>query len=85
MKFSIENGFFIPSPSRAAEKQGAGLKSSSENDKFKLRMKFQARMVLSCVGEWSFHAFERDELFRSSGPLGKQNHNCQNIFTGMQI
>ena len=26
MKFSIENGFFIPSPSLAAEKQGPGLK-----------------------------------------------------------
>ena len=34
MTFSIENGFFIPSPSLAAEKQGPGLKFSSENEIF---------------------------------------------------
>ena len=33
MKFSIENGFFIPSPSLAAGKPGPGLKFSSENEK----------------------------------------------------
>ena len=42
MKFSIENGIFIPGPCLAAEKQGLGLKFSIENEIFKLRMKFQA-------------------------------------------
>ena len=35
MKFSIENGFFIPGPSLAAEKQGLGLKFSIEIENFK--------------------------------------------------
>ena len=38
MSFSIKNGFFIPSPSLATEKQGPGLKFSSENENFKPRM-----------------------------------------------
>ena len=42
MKFSIENDFFIPGPSLAAEKQGLGLKISIENEIFKLRMKFSS-------------------------------------------
>ena len=57
MKFSIENGFFTPGSSLAAEKQGLGLKSSIENEIFKPRMKFSSAnenfvrggMVLSCV------------------------------------
>ena len=57
MKFSIENVFFIPSPSLAAEKQGPGLKFSSENENFKPRMKISNEneifvrgvMVFSCV------------------------------------
>ena len=32
MKFSIKNGFFVPGPSLAAEKQGLGLKFSIENE-----------------------------------------------------
>ena len=54
MKFSIENEIFIPGPSLAAEKQGLGLKFSIGNEIFKPRMK------ISCVGEWFFHAFERE-------------------------
>ena len=57
MKFSIENGFFIPGPSLAAEKQGLGLKFSIENEIFKPRMKMSSEnehcvrggMVFSCV------------------------------------
>ena len=59
MKFSIENDIFIPGPSLATEKQGLGLKFSSENEIFKPRMKFQARMKTSCVGEW----FDLDAAF----------------------
>ena len=60
MKFSIGNGFFIPGPSLAAERQGLGLKFSMENESFKPRIKFQARMKISCVGECFFHAIERE-------------------------
>ena len=35
--------------------------------------KFQARMKTSCVGEWFFHAFEREWFFLSPGPLGIKN------------
>ena len=42
MKFSIENGFFIPSPSLAAEKHGPGLNISSENEHFKREWFFRA-------------------------------------------
>ena len=57
MKFSIENGFFIPGPSLTAEEQGPGLKFSIENENFKPRMKFSSEnenfvcggMVFSCV------------------------------------
>ena len=57
MRFSIENGFFIPGPSLAAEKQGSGLKFSIENENCKPRMKFSSEnenfvrggMVFSCV------------------------------------
>ena len=42
MKFSIENGCFIPGPSLAAEKQGLGLKFSIENEIFKPRMKISS-------------------------------------------
>ena len=57
MKFSIENGFFIPGPALAAEKQGLGLKFSIENEIFKLRMKISSEneifvrggMIFSCV------------------------------------
>ena len=48
-------GFFIPSLSLAAEKQGPGLNFSSENEHFKQRMrKFQERMKISCVGDCFF-------------------------------
>ena len=57
MKFSIENGSFIPGPSLTAEKQGPGLKFSIENENFKPRMKISSEnenfvrggMVFSCV------------------------------------
>ena len=42
MKVSIENGFFIPSPSLAAEKTGPGLNFSSENEICKTRMKISS-------------------------------------------
>ena len=65
MKFSIGNGFFIPGPSLAAEKQGLGLKISIENEIFKPRMKS------SYVGEWFFSCVRaRANFFRSPGPLG---------------
>ena len=35
----LKNGFFIPGPSLAAEKQGLGLKFSIENEIVKPRMK----------------------------------------------
>ena len=41
-KYSIENVFFIPRPSLAAEKQGPELKISSENENFKSRMIFSS-------------------------------------------
>ena len=49
--------FFIPGPSLIAEKQGPGLKFSSENEIFKPRMKISIEnenfvrggMVFSCV------------------------------------
>ena len=71
MKFSIENGFFIPGPSLAAEKQGLGLKFSIENEIFKPRMKISSenesfvrgRMFFSCVRA-------RMNFCRSPGPLG---------------
>ena len=57
MKFSIENGFFIPGSSLAAEKQGLGLNFSIENEIFKPRMKISTEnehfvrggLVFSCV------------------------------------
>ena len=42
MKFSIENGFFIPGPSLTEEKKGPGLKFSIENENFKPRMKISS-------------------------------------------
>ena len=60
MKFSIENGLFIPSPSLAAEKHGPGLKFSIENENLKSRMKISSENRISCVGEWFFHAIERE-------------------------
>ena len=38
MEFSIENGFFIPTCSLAAEKKGPGLEFSNENENFKTKM-----------------------------------------------
>ena len=61
MKLSIENGFVIPSPSLTAEKQGPGLKISSENDNFKPRTKFSSENG-SFVrgGMFFFHVFKRE-------------------------
>ena len=47
-KFIIENGFFIPSPSLAAEKQGLGLKISSEDENFRPGMNISSENR-SCV------------------------------------
>ena len=71
MKFSIENGFFIPGPSLTADKQGRGLKFSIENEISNREWNFQARMKISCVGEWFFMRSSENEFFRSWGPLGK--------------
>ena len=72
MKFSIESGFFIPSPSLAAEKQGPGLKFSIENETFKPRMNISSENG-SFPGEGMFFLFMRSSenyFFRSPGPLG---------------
>ena len=72
MKVSIENGFFIPSPSLAAEKQGPGLKFSSENENFKPRMKISIENE-NFVRGGMFLFFMRsseNEFLRSPGPLG---------------
>ena len=80
IKLSIRNeifnrdGFFIPGPSLTAEKQGPGLKFSIENEKFQTENgTFQARMKISCVGEWFFHAFERELIFSISGPSARDS------------
>ena len=81
MKFSIENGFFIPSPFLAAEKQGLGLKFSNENEYFKPIMRlFQARMVLSCVGN-GFSCVRARFVFSISGPSGIRNTRTAKIRT----
>ena len=61
MKFSIGNGFFIPGPSLAAEKQGLGLKFSIENESFKPRMKISSE---------NEHFVRGGMAFWSPGPLG---------------
>ena len=60
MTFSIENGLFNPSTSLAAERQETrpGIEIFKRDRNVKPRMKFQARMFFSCVGEL-FHAFDR--------------------------
>ena len=72
MKVSIKNGFFIPSPSLAAEKQGPGLKFSSENDNFKPRMKISSENENFVRGGMFFFFFfmrsSENEVFRSPGP-----------------
>ena len=77
MKFSIENDFFIPSPSLAAEKQGPGLKFSSGNENFKLRMKNSSENG-SFVRGGMFFVFvfvpsSENNFFRSLGPLGSDS------------
>ena len=68
MKFSIWNGFFNPSPSLPAEKQGPGSKISSENEHFKPRMNISSETVFSCMRECSFffHGLEREWIFSIS-------------------
>ena len=65
MKISIENGFFIPGPSPAAEKQGSELKFSIEKENFKPRMKISSENETFVRGGmffffFFFHAFERE-------------------------
>ena len=68
--------FSFRAPSLAAEKQDPGLKFSSENENFKLRMKISsAKMKISCGGGMFlfFYFFMRsseNDFFRSPGPLG---------------
>ena len=57
IKFSIRNGFFIPSPSPAAETQGLGLKFSSENDNFKPRMNISSENENFVRGGMFFFVF----------------------------
>ena len=73
MKFSIENGFCIPSPSLTAEKQGPGLKFSSENENFKPRMKISSENEkFRAWGNDLFMCSPENVFFfsRSPGPLG---------------
>ena len=70
MKFSIENGFFIPGPSLATEKQGLGLKFSIENEIFKPRMKISSENENFVRGGIFFMRSSENEFFRSPGPLG---------------
>ena len=61
MKFSIENGFFIPGPSLTAEKQDSRLNIfQSENENFKPRMKISSENGNFVRGGMVFHAFERE-------------------------
>ena len=59
-KFSIETGFFIPSPPLAAEKQGLGLKFSTENGKFQTENEISSENGSSVRRAMVFHAFERE-------------------------
>ena len=69
MNFSIENGFFIPGPSLAAEKQGLGLKFSIENENFKPRMKLSSENEnFVRGGMFFFMRSSENEFFRSPGP-----------------
>ena len=71
MKISIENGFFIPGPSLATEKQGLGLKFSIENENFKPRMKISSENEnFVRGGMFFFMRSSENEFFRSPGPLG---------------
>ena len=68
MKFSIENGFFIPGPSLAAEKQGPGLKFSIANEIFKPRMKTSSENENFVRGGMVFFMrSSENEFFRSPG------------------
>ena len=73
MRFSIENGFFIPSPSLAAEKQGLGLNISIENENFKPRIKLSSENVNLCVGNEVFFFLRVSENYfcSISGPSGE--------------
>ena len=66
MKSSIEIVFFIPSPSLTAEKQGLGLKFSSENEHFKPSMRISSENGSFVHGGWGNDFFMRCE---PSGPL----------------
>ena len=80
MKFSIENGVFIPGPSLAAEKQGLGLKLSIENEIFKPRMKISSENENFVRGGMVFFMrSSENEFFRSQGPLGNSRSNSQRI------
>ena len=69
MKFSITNGFFIPGPSLASEKQGPRLKFSSENEHFKARMKISSENEDFVRGGMVFCMRSSENgFFRSLGP-----------------
>ena len=75
-KLSIRNSFFnracffIPSPSLATENKARDWNFQSRMKFSNWEWKFQARMVLSCVGEWLFHAFEQERFFGDLRALG---------------
>ena len=52
--------FFILDPSLTAEKQGLGLKFSTENENFKPRMKISIENEDFVRGGMVFHAFEQE-------------------------
>ena len=60
MKFSIENEIFMLGPFLAVDKQGLGLKFSTENEIFKPRLKISSENENFVRGGMVFHAFERE-------------------------
>ena len=80
MKFSIENGFFIPGPSLAAEKQGLGLKFSIENENFKPRMKISSENENFVRGGMVFSCVRARMNFFDPGPSGSRNKTADNNF-----
>ena len=69
MKFSMENGFFIPGPSLTAAKQGPGLKFSIENENFKLRMKISSENENFVRGGMAFSCAQARMNFFDPGAL----------------
>ena len=66
MTFSIENGFFHPSPSLAAEKQG-------ENEHFQPIENLKREWLLRAWGNVFFSSVRARMIFSISGPSGCLN------------